>query len=192
MPEHIDDGLPAKLQKKLLRMEVRAAEESVSELLRDKLAADAKIRALELEIERLGGESPERRKSRERNIFHSKKELEHVEEIYNREKLALENQLLRLVREVDAKEHEKQTAEAILEGLHKPIVELMIAANREAFFGKKLKTAVLSFILGVISSLAATWLWSVAIRTPEPEAHSSAPPAVQSPAKPTGTNRNNG
>lgn len=161
MPEFLDPDLPPSLARKLRRAEVAALEQQVTDATSAKLAAEARIRELELEIERLGSEPASATRSRELRISYSRQELERVESLFGRRRSGLEAEIQDLLRELDAKATEAQKANLIAGGLRETIVELMIDAIRRAFPRRLLQTAALSFALGFLSSFLASWLLSL-------------------------------
>ena len=178
MPKDPDDFL-RETDHKHLEFKLDAVERHASELLTDKLKAEAKIARLEAEIARLGGQPPDHRESIQRNIA----ELKRVETLYRERKGELEAQIQDSIRKLGATADDAKKARAILDGLQDKVTELMVVAIEKSSRRRQFRTIALSFSLGVLSSFVAAWLWSVATRSPA-STPSFNPPAIHSPPAP--------
>lgn len=116
----------------------------------EKFELNQKIAKLEAEIERLGGASPIYRESVRESLSRSEAELGRVEALFRSS-----------VRQLILVNNDATKTRLILDELKGNVTSLLISAIEQSEKRRQVRAIIVSFILGIATSLIASTLWTM-------------------------------
>lgn len=118
------------------------------------------MRSIEKNIKELLGHDPLAMKQLQDSMQQAESSMKKLITIYDSRSSEIEKRIEAKLVELGSVSNDVEKAEAINNDLHELMVGVMLEAFEESEKQKRVKALLGSFILGVASSLMATWFWS--------------------------------
>ena len=138
-----------------------------SDLLTEKLNLEQENIRLKREIAELLGASPDERARlrqeldrHQQEIANARDKLQNIDALYRSRERELQKAIEQIIEQKTVYEKDSEEARAILASLRPPIRKLMMDAFDESAKRRSTSTLIASFLLGVVSSLVASWLYT--------------------------------